>query len=114
MRLEPSILKSSEIKNGEIVWDDPPIHTDPDKLADGIHISYEDIQKPEFSENFENNCLIRELLPSEDERKEVLKDWLKTRLDYQSWCEDPVCEPDETILYKVLLFILFWRKNYAL
>ena len=107
MRFNSSILKPSEIKNGEIVWDDPPIHTDPDKLADGIHISHEDIQNKSFSENFENNCLIRELFPDQNERTEVMNKWLKTRLDYQSWCEDPVCKPDETILYKVLLFILF-------
>ena len=100
MRLKPSIDKEPN-ELGENVWNRPPFHQNAETLADGIHFSHDDLSSSNFEQAFENNCLIRERLPDQNERKKILNKWVKHGLDYQSWCEDSVCEPDETILYQV-------------
>ena len=89
---EEELAKMEE--DGELAVEKPPV------LLSNNHVALNATNKISFYDYLSNNEHTKDEWGKMTEEEKNY--WKNVSFVFQSWCEDPVCPPDESILYKVI------------
>lgn len=100
---EEKIPDYTEEELAEFEADDKLVMEKPPILLSNNHVELENGVKMSFYDYLSTNEHTKDEWA--DMTEEERNYWKNASFVFQSWCEDPVCPPDESILYKVVVNI---------
>ena len=93
--IEFTILRLKPSADPVFAYNENPI------IMSGTAMNQFESQNQSFYDYLETNSNTKSEFENLDEKEKAY--WKDVHFVFQSWCEDPVCPPDESILYKVRL-----------